>query len=155
MAAELDNINFLRPSDFLLRVDNQNFKKVDYYCQSVNLPGVSVGPVGNARVARAKIALEGDSIEVEQLSATFKVDADMLNYVKMYEWLLNQVNTPDILQRDLTLFIYNSNNVVSNQIKFINAVPVSLTPLEFDLKQPANEYLSATATFALDYYEIS
>ena len=155
MTITVDNINFLRPSDFILRIDSAEFAKMTYNCQAVSLPGLTVGPVSNIRHPKAKVAIAGDSAEFDQLSVTFKIDEEMLNYQALLKWLLDQVNTDDMLNKDLTLFIYNSNNQTNRQIKFFNVIPTNLTPLEFDLKMNATDYLSATVSFAIDYFEIS
>lgn len=151
---DVDHLNYLRPINFLLRVDSSEFSDVFYYCQSINLPGLTVGPVGNIRHSRAKVAIAGDNVEFEPFTAEFLIDEKMANYRAMYNWLINQVQSEDVFNRDMTLFIQNSDNNIENRIRFINALPTNLTPLDFSLKEQAVRYLTASVTFYFDYYEI-
>lgn len=150
----VDNITFLRPINFILRVDSAEFADVFFYCQSATLPGLTVGPASNVRVGKAKVSLAGDAVEYDPLVVTFLVDENMRNFVSIHNWIFNQINSEEYFNKDMTLFIQDSNNNISNTIKYFGALPFNLTPLEFDLKNTTIQYMTASISFSFDYYEI-
>jgi hypothetical protein len=53
----------------------------------------------------------------------------------------------------MQLIILDSNNNVAREIQFINAMPISLGSIPFDITASDVEYLTATVSFQYDYYK--
>jgi hypothetical protein len=60
--------------------------KVEYFCTSANVPGVSM-PSATQTTPFRDIPVPGDKISFEELSITFLVDENLDNYREMHGWL--------------------------------------------------------------------
>ena len=151
--------NFLNPSSFVLTLDSQTYSGVEFTVQTMMLPDVtSEGaplPFKNVNVAMA-----GDKLAYGAFEVSYLIDEDLLNYKEIYDWMKANVETlhqQEVIGnnhvRDLTLTIMNSANNVTKQINFIDAYPIALSSLPFDITTTDVEYLTAVVTFQYSYYE--
>ena len=60
---------------------------VEFFCQSANLPGISLGSAQQA-TPLYDIPVPGDKITYQDLSITFLVDENLNNYKEIHDWLL-------------------------------------------------------------------
>ena len=149
--------NYLSPIRFAFQIDTPDLENISFHCQKVNIPGLSTGPVqGNYQGYGPKFT--GDRLVFDNFQTTFIVDEQMDNYSAVYTWLFNSVvkqkEKEQDHHKDVALLIYNNNNNFSIKIKFISAIPVSLSPVEFTVTNTGTEYLYADVSFAMDYYII-
>ena len=81
-----DNPNLL--SNVSFNMDMGKFPGMNFYIQSVTLPGVSLSeiviPTGPIRVPYKEVS---GSAQFEPLSVTFLVDEDMNNYFEIWDWV--------------------------------------------------------------------
>jgi carbonic anhydrase len=90
---------------------------------------------------------------------SYLIDEDLLNYKEIFDWLKSLVETKHVTStssdhyRDMTLTVMNSANNVTKQIKFVDAHPISLSSLPFDITTTDVEYLTAIASFQYSYYK--
>ena len=88
------------------------FPTTEYFCTSVNIPGVSLGQANQA-TPFVDMPLVGDKLQYDTFSASFLVDEKYQNYIEMYEWLknigfpsrhkqFNKLERPDNITRSVT-----------------------------------------------------
>jgi len=165
-ARQPDEINFLRPTGFRFMV--QNLPKVTYFCQSANIPEMSLGVVNQAS-AYVDFPLPGEKLSFGELRVKFMIQEDMADYIELYNWLIG-LGFPDDRQQfatyvqehtnlpttskteagqlsDATLLVLGSNNRPTTQITFYSCFPTSLSGLEFDISAGSTEYFYAMAVF--------
>jgi len=161
------NTNYLQASKFLLMFDR--IPDVQYFCQSVNIPGVSL-PNATYNTPTLDIPIAGSKINYNHLDITFTVNEGAQDWQKMYEWFL-ALGSPDQSQRksliaqqtgayyvpqksysDCVLSIMSALNNPLFSVQFFNAVPVSLGDIQFDTKSNADDIITATATFMYEYF---
>ena len=161
------NKNFLSPLNFrfqLKRAPNLNF-----FIQKINLPGMAI-PETEQPNPFVSIPRSGDHIEYDTLTATFKVDEDLANYLEIHDWLrglgfpesyseyekLSRGNSFEGkgIHSDITLLILNSTKLPNFEINFVKCFPVSLSELIFDTTTTDVDYLEATVEFRYDLYNI-
>ena len=147
--------NYLNPTSFVLQLDSVTYPTAEFTIQTMVLPDVSVAGAPFATPSR-NITIASDKIEYGDFECTFLVDEDSINYQEIYDWLYNQVDNPHSSSnvRDLTLNIMNSANNLTKQIRFIDAKPVNLSSLPFDITTVDVEYLTAAVSFNYSYFEI-
>jgi hypothetical protein len=77
------NTNYLQPSKFLLSFDRM--PTVQYFCQEVNLPGVSMGqaPINTPML---DIYAPGNKLTYSELSVTFTIDEGLVGWQEIYNW---------------------------------------------------------------------
>lgn len=155
MTSLATNKNFLSPVGFQFSVSSQEFPNVEYFCTSVTLPGISVAE-SPLSYRGGNVAMTGDKLNFDELSIRFNVTEDMDNYIEMFNWMHNIVQSSETESHkyDASLLILSSHNNVNREISFRDCFPTSLSALEFSAQQDGIEYLQADASFKYSYFEI-
>lgn len=168
---QISNRNFLSPGGF--RFTLAKYPKIAYYCQSANIPAISVGELTQPTPFRP-IPFEG-VLNYQTLSLRFLVDEGLENYLIIHNWMrglgvpekfkerqdmldANPNNfTPGIGEKEFadgTLTVLNSNFQPSFNIVFRDMFPIALNTLEFDAALSDTEYFNSVVEFNYLDYEI-
>ena len=105
---------------------------------------------------QVNVGRASDKIAFGTFEVSYLIDEDLLNYKEIFDWMKSNVETNHTATnhvRDLTLTIMNSANNVTKQIKFVDAYPISISSLPFDITTTDVEYLTAVVTFEYSYYQ--
>ena len=175
---QIANRNYMSPVGFKLILTKT--PKVDFLCQSANIPQISMGTAIQPSYLK-DIPVPGDKVLYDDLTVRFLVDEKMENYLAIYKWItglgypekLGQYdqlkkddnrtdrrvdNSADPLYfqySDATLQVLNSNYKPSVLINFKDAFPVSLSTLDFDVTTRDYNYFTAEVTFKYTIYNIT
>ena len=175
---QIANRNYMSPLGFKLIITKT--PKVDFLCQSANIPSISMGTAIQPTYLK-DIPVSGDKVLYDDLSVRFLVDEKMENYLAIHKWItglgypdslaqFSQLRKDDIRTNasasddgdpryfefsDATLQILNSNYKPSVLVNFKDAFPISLSTLEFDVSNRDYSYFTAEATFKYTIYEIT
>lgn len=163
------NINPLSPNGFLFNI--QKLPKIAFFCQSVNLPGITLGSpeFGNP----FNIApIPGETLTYDQLTVQFLVDENMENYQSIYNWIValgfpesydqyitftnnDTTNYSELAKNysDATLQILTANNVTAKTVQFIDLFPIGIDSLQFAGTNNDVQYLIGNATFRYALYK--
>lgn len=163
------NRNFLSPLGF--RLVFNRLPTVEYFCQSVTLPsvGLQVMSVSNPLM---RLNVAGTQLQYGELSATFKIDEDMKNYVELYNWISDLSFNRETSQyanllaaqvpggnggprSDATIEILNSVKNANKAFHFTDVFPASLTPVSFDTRKADIDYLECTVNFSFRDFTIT
>ena len=158
------NFNLLSPVGF--RFQLSRFPEVTYFCQSANIPGVSVGQVDVGTPMKTAY-FHGDEVTYDELSIRFVVDENLKNWLSIYEWI-RALGIPtsrdaeqyakrkkeDELTTEGILTVLTSNMNPQMHVKFHDLFPLSLSGISFDTGATDVEYISADVSFRYDLYEI-
>ena len=166
------NLNFLSPIGF--RFQLQRAPNVEYFCQAVTLPTISIGEIPQMN-AFVNIPRPGDKVTYGEFTMRFRIDEDMSNYLEIHDWLTALGHPDDLSQfkslnpmtpekrseafvddtySDGSIIVLSSNNNANIRISLQNMFPLSLAPLTFDTTVTEIEYLEADCTFAYRKFEI-
>lgn len=167
------NSNYLNPLGFRFMV--KKLPNVNYFCQTVTLPSVSIESIQSA-TPLGSLYYPGGKVVYDQLSVSFKVDEDLNNYKEIHNWIIGlghpktldqyknlsissevpnkKVGTAASVTSDGSLIILTSHKNANHSIKFIDLFPMMLSEIQFDSTQSNVEYLQATAQFRYLRYEI-
>ena len=175
---QISNRNYMSPVGFKLILTKT--PKVDFLCQSANIPQISMGTAIQPTYLK-DIPVPGDKVLYDDLTVRFLVDEKMENYLAIYKWItglgypeslgqFKQLKTNDIRTNasasddgdpryfefsDATLQILNSNYKPSVLVNFKDAFPVSLSTLEFDVADRDYSYFTANVTFKYTIFNIT
>ena len=154
--------------------------KVDFLCQSANIPQISMGTAVQPSYLK-DIPVPGDKVLYDDLSVRFLVDEKMENYLAIYKWITglgypeslgqyDQLRKDDIRTdasisdegdpryfefSDATLQVLSSNYKPSVLINFKDTFPVSLSTLDFDVSQRDYSFFTASVTFKYTIFNIT
>ena len=175
---QIANRNYMSPLGFKLVLTKT--PKVDFLCQSANIPSISMGTAIQPTYLK-DIPVPGDKVLYDDLSVRFLVDEKMENYLAIHKWitglgypesigqyrqLKKDDNRTDSLvadkgdplyfqYSDATLQVLNSNYKPSVLINFKDAFPISLSTLDFDVTTRDYNYFTAEVTFKYTIYDIT
>ena len=164
------NINPLSSNGFNFSITK--LPSVSFFCQEVNLPGMTL-PTIDINTPLSLIPYAGDIITFEDLVVEFLIDEDMKNYTSIYNWMVglgfprqNEQYANFIDQQtvgfsrstkessDAVLQILGSNLNPVKVIRFFDIIPVSLSSLNFQSTTTDVNYLTGSATFRINRYEL-
>lgn len=161
------NFNPLSPNGF--RFSISKIPEITFYCQEVNLPGITLESI-DVLSPLTMNPFAGDLITYDELTVQFLVDAEMVNYQAVYNWLtglgfpngyeqyINFTNSQQAQSKgtidysDGTLQILTSNNQVAKTVQFIDLIPVSLGSMTFTSTATDVTYIVGVAGFKFDRY---
>jgi hypothetical protein len=152
------NTGYLQPTKYQLVFPKMN--NLTFFCQNINIPGVSIGTLEQA-TPFLNITRPGNKISYEDLTITFIVDESLNSWQEVHNWIRGMADPKSFPTRDpktnysdaiLTVFTNLNNPQLSYQ--FVNTYPYSLSGLNLDTTESADNMITATATFKFDYYDI-
>ena len=175
---QIENRNYMSPLGFKLILSKT--PKVDFLCQSANIPGISMGTAVQSTYLK-DIPVPGDKVLYEDLTIRFLVDEKMENYLAIYKWITGlgypesfgqykQLQKDDFRNStvteaiedprffefsDATLQVLSSNYKPSIHVNFKDAFPISLSTLEFDASIRDYNYFTAQTTFKYTIFDIT
>ena len=175
---QIANRNYMSPLGFKLIITKT--PKVDFLCQSANIPQISMG-TGVQPSYLKDIPVPGDKVLYDDLSIRFLVDEKMENYLAIYKWITglgypeslgqyDQLRKDDIRTdrrigddgdpryfefSDATLQVLGSNYKPSIHVNFKDAFPIALSTLDFDVSQRDYSFFTASVTFKYTIFDIT
>ena len=78
-------LDYASPTQFKFSIIK--LPKVEYFCTSVNVPGISLGDAVQATSLK-NIPIPGDKLTYEPLQMTFLVDENLENFQEIHGWLV-------------------------------------------------------------------
>ena len=154
--------------------------KVDFLCQSANIPQISMGTAVQPTYLK-DIPVPGDKVLYDDLNVRFLVDEKMENYLAIHKWITG-LGYPESLGQfsqlkkddrrtdarvsdaadsryfefsDATLQILNSNYKSSVLVNFKDVFPIALSTLDFDVTTRDYSFFTASVTFKYTIYNIT
>ena len=175
---QIANRNYMSPLGFKLILTKT--PKVDFLCQSANIPSISMGTAIQPSYLK-DIPVPGDKVLYDDLTVNFLVDEKMENYLAIHKWITglgypesigqyNQLKKDDNRTSriigddgdpryfefsDATLQVLNSNYKPSILINFKDTFPISLSTLDFDVTTRDYAYFTAEVTFKYTIFNIT
>jgi hypothetical protein len=157
------NTNPLQPTKFLLTFGR--IQNTQYFCQTVNLPGVQLGEVNRA-TPFLDMYSPGTKLSYDPLDIDFIVDESLQSWKDMYDWFTT-IADPDGFEKrryvrelqnsehfsDATLTVLSALNNPILRIEFANCFPLTMSGIDFDTKSSADNIITCRATFRYQSYK--
>lgn len=170
------NKSILNKNNFRLLIDK--IPTVEYYVQSVNIPGITFNELRQGAGVGLDAYFPGDKIEFGKLTVKFLVDEDLENFKEVYDWMnaiipisdpsdfANYTQTTktktgltsgidnDLNQySDITLVTNTNKNIPNKFFRFHDCFPTSLGELEL-ISGAENDPVTCQVEFIFSYYDI-
>ena len=170
------NKSILNKNNFRLLIDK--IPTVEYYVQSVNIPGLQFSSVAIGAGVGLDAYFPGDKIEFGKLTVKFLVDEDLENFKEVYDWmnaivpiqdpsdyanytktvkpdsgLISGVDADLNQNSDITLVTNTNKNIPNKFFKFYDCFPTSLGELEL-VSGGDSEPVTCQIEFQFTYYDI-
>ena len=167
-----NNPNFLQPNKFQLNLSR--VPNIQYFCQSVTIPGVSMGETMH-QTPFVDLYGAGDKIIYDLLNVTFYVDENMDSWTEIHDWIramtfpenfeeyqnLRNLNNytanltpPKVQYSDGMLTILSSANNPKIRFKFYDLFPISLSTFVMSTSDTPDNIITADVSFRYSYFDI-
>ena len=166
-----ENIDLLQSTKFRLTLDR--LPGMIYFCQTANLPGVSLTEIPR-QTPFVDLYIPGEKIIYDTLNITFLVDEELRAWTEIHDWI-RALTFPNEFEeyvrlnkysRNVTgikadqrlayttgvLSIYTNKNNANFRVKFVDLFPISLSTIIFSSSDTAENVITADATFRFGYY---
>ena len=168
----IENRNFLSPTGF--RFSIKRCPASTFFCNKANIPSLDLG-VAQQTTYFKDIDRPGEKIQFGDLTITFLVDEDLVNYMEIQKWIRGlgfpenanefsnlekeailgpQGKFSDIFS-DGTLQILSNNSVPKYQVVFQELWPYTLSTIDFDATDTDIEYFTADVSFKYTIYNLT
>jgi hypothetical protein len=160
--------NYLAPLNFQFVL--RRAPSVNFFIQKVSIPSLKLG-APEFKTMFVNVPEAGDRLTYGSLNVTFKVDEDMQNYLEIFNWMrgLGFSKTFDEYRRlaekpqyvgegiysDISLLVMTGIKNPHFSIDFIDAFPVDLSPINFDVTSGDVNYVTASASFKYTYFDVT
>lgn len=168
------NTSLLQSTKFRLVFDR--LPAVTYFCQTANLPGVSVTEIPRY-TPFVELYHPGEKLMYDTFNITFLVDEDLRSWREIHDWMRGMTfptnfdeyknlarrfpgtNLPTFSKNipaysDGILTIYSNQNNPQFRVKLADMFPVNLGSLVFNVSDSAENTITSDATFRFSYYDI-
>jgi len=147
------NRNFLNPIGYLLKLEK--FEGVDFFCQTANVPDVSMPTTEVASPFRNLPIIPGGGVTFGDFSVRFIVDEDLVNYNAVHKWIRDVGNADQMARTtpEADILTNGQLHIVTSQynpafiVEFRDIFPVLLSGLQFDATINDAEYITAEVVF--------
>jgi len=166
-----ENIDLLQSTKFRLTMDR--LPGMIYFCQSANLPGVSLSEIPR-QTPFVDLYIPGEKIIYDTLNITFLVDEELRSWTEIHDWIRHLTFPTEFeeyvklnkFSRNITgmkadqrlayttgvLSIYTNKNNANFRVNFVDLFPISLSTIIFSSSDTAENVITADATFRFGYY---
>ena len=164
-----NNINPLTSTGFKFVIDK--LPEISFFCQEANIPGITMGDPMLFNPFRS-IPIPGDHLTYDTLNVKFIVDANMDNYIALYNWIvalgfpesydqyINYISADQSLvlselaksYSGAVLQVLDGSNNPVKQLIFRDVVPRAIGSLTFQSNNSDVLYLVGDATFQFSHY---
>jgi hypothetical protein len=164
MSTLTKNLNYFIPTGFNFIIDR--IPNVNFFCQSVNLPGLSLG-VATVNTPFRDYPVAGDKVDYNEFRISFVVDEELKNWLEIYNWIIglgypsstNQYKDlkeshPNGVYSEGILFILSSHKNVQYKVVFNKIFPISLSDIDMNSISTDTTPTVADVSFAYTIYNI-
>jgi hypothetical protein len=151
----MGNLNYNLATNTNFKVEIAGVPEFNYFVQSVNLPGISMGGV-EVDYVNNQVFMPSDRIDYDPLVFTYVLSEDWGNYRFLHQWMrdIRSVDYPPKHFRDVTLHILNNNKLENLKIVFYNCFPTFLSEINLESAVSDTTPLVSTATIRYQYFDI-
>ena len=165
-----ENLSYLSPVGFKFLLNK--LPNVEYFCQGVTLPGISLMSVP-LETPFTRIPVPGDRVEFQDFIVRFIIDEDMLNFREIFKWMQG-LGFPESFEQfralkdtdpanqgpdsgvksDATLIVLTGASTPRIKVNFKDCFPMMLSAVNFDTANEDIQYIQADATFSYRSFDI-
>ena len=164
------NQDILQSSKFILAFPR--ISTTQFFCQSANIPEISTSSTLQNTMF-SDLNIPGDKLQYGTLEIEFLLDEELESWRQVHDWMrgitfpenfdeyknlkhLSKYSENSLFPQyaDAYLTVLSSNGVPTTKCHFIEAFPVSLSGISFDIRVGSEKTMIASASFKFKRYDI-
>ena len=148
-------INYNQAIGTSFKLEIPDFKEVNYFVQTTELPGMTMSGV-DAPFDNHATHVPSNRIEYDPLNFTCLVDEDFENYNRVRLWMHQIVVTEPVVDqmKDITLHVLNSNKNPIRAIKFYKAYPTMISAIPLESSTSDATPVVCSMTFRYQFFDM-
>lgn len=139
------NYNFLTASRFSLSIAGDEYKDLIAQVQEFTHPSLTASSAAQS-TPRRNVPQPGTKLQYEPVTVRILLDNEMTIYSAIHNWMVNSVKVESDV-KDITLTVYNSNERPTFNIKYLDAFPTNIGPIQFASNDQNDTILFSDVTF--------
>jgi hypothetical protein len=160
-----ENPNLLASNYYFFSI--KRIPNFTYFVQSANLPMISTRSINQPTTLGTYPKIPATNYYFDDLQVSFLVNADMKNWLEIYDWLKGIGNLKDDnsnlkydpavtteIFSEATLLVTNSAYTPILQANFKYVFPKTLGGINFTTQNTSTDPITCSVNFAYSYYEI-
>lgn len=146
------------------------FPKTQFFATDFVLPDISL-PSANVATPFVNLPMAGDKPMFAPMRFNFMINEDMSNFQEIHDWIhsigftesytdymLYQNKTipqQSLGEQDAKVIILSSKGNPIRTITFFDAIPISLSGIDFTSQDPATNYVKASVAMTYSHYKFT
>lgn len=168
------NIDLLQSTKF--RVTFERLPGLTYFCQSANLPGLSLTEIPRS-TPFVELYHPGEKLVYDTFNTTFLVDEELQAWTQLHDWIRGitfpteyeeylalarntmgssfprQPLNNNFAYSQATMTVYSNKNNPNFRVKLYDVFPTTLGSIIFNTGDSSENIVVADATFRFSYYD--
>jgi len=145
------NNNLLPLTGFKMAVGENQFKLLQHFAVSANMPGVNIAEVSTT-FRNLSGYVPSDHISYDALNVRVAVDENMHVYDEVFSWLSSCTTSNILPVHDIVLNFLTSKFNITRSVSFKNVFPVSISSIEFNVQNTEVDYAYIDVGFRYDNF---
>lgn len=146
------------------------FPKTQFFATDFVMPEISL-PASNVATPFTNLQFAGDKPMFAPMRFNFMVNADMSNFQEIHDWLHNigfaesyvdytqyhnkTLPHQSLGEQDASVIVLSSKGNPIRTLTFFDAIPISLSGMEFTSQDPNTTYVKASVVMAYTNYKFT
>lgn len=146
------------------------FPKTQFFATDFQMPELAL-PAANVATPFTDLPMAGDKPIFGPMRFNFLINEDMSNFYEVYNWIHSigfaesytnystyenkTLPHQSLGEQDAKVIVLSSKGNPIRAITFFDAIPVSLSGMEFTSQDPETQYVKASVTMAYSRYEFT
>jgi hypothetical protein len=130
--------------------DSEKYLDFSRSVVEVNIPGCNLGLLEQPTSIRA-IHRPGDSLDFNDVTATFLVSEELTEWISMLNWILHNRNATefrgDVLELPMCLTIMTNSNLPAIRIQMEGCFPYILSDINYSVQIDTIQRVTSSVTF--------
>ena len=129
------------------------YQELEIKLTKFDIPEVNAGVTALGNRTEFVLQGTGDHIQYDNLELEFLVDENLLNYIKIYQWMRDNMRSP--VEDSTSIFVHflgNDKRFQGIEIEFLEAFPISLSKLSLDTDDNETD-VTCSVTFAYTAFD--
>lgn len=146
------------------------FPKTQFFATDFVLPDMTL-PSANVATPFVNIPMAGDKPMFSPMRFNFLINEDMSNFQEVHDWIYSigfaesnldytqyankTVPYQSLGEQDAQVIVLSSKGNPIRTITFFDAIPISLSGMEFTSQDPSTNYVKASVAMAYSHYKFT
>lgn len=143
-----------RNNKFAVTIGREGASVFESMITAINIPDMAINDASVVHKNREGW-VPGDRVNYGEITVEFIVDSELINYMWIYEWMLQNRNHQNFFAVDTTVTLYTAKNNPIATVKFISCFPKTLSDIQLNAQELDPPPVKVSTVFQFDRMEVT